>query len=133
MRKIAVLFIGLSFSIPSIADVYRKIDPTTGHVTYTNIPPGSANAAAPRSEQKTISNPSPRKLETDKNTPANFPKISAADQKARDSDKRKILEDELKNEQGFLQAAISKKSDQDTQNRHHKNIEAIQREINLIK
>jgi hypothetical protein len=76
-------------------------------------------------------------------TPANFPRVDAGTQKARDESRRKILEDELAAEQRSLSDARAKLTDQadagqrkplqETVERHERNIAALQREIGNLK
>lgn len=84
--------------IPSfaLADIYKSVD-ADGHVTYSSAPiKGSkrvvltapVQAASERSRAST--------------TPHDFPKVNEETQKGRDGSRRKILEDELKTEDGLL-------------------------------
>ncbi len=79
-------------------------------------------------------------------TPANFPRVDANTQKARDDSRRKILEDELATEQRSLTDARTKLGDPtaaaneavrkpllETVERHERNIAALQREIANLK
>jgi hypothetical protein len=79
-------------------------------------------------------------------TPANFPRVDANTQKARDDSRRKILEDELATEQRSLSdvrvrlaeqpttgADGARKSLADSVERHERNIAALQREIANLK
>lgn len=96
----------------------------------TSAFPGAAAAAARPSAAATP-------------TPANFPRVDASTQKARDESRRKILEDELAAEQRSLQDARAKLTDQtdaaqrrplqESVERHERNIAALQREIGNLK
>lgn len=83
-------------------------------------------------------------------TPAGFPRVSEDTQKARDNDRRLILEQELAGEQRNLdlarkelaaQEALGSKGGKadrvapyrDSVARHERNIQAIQRELNAMK
>lgn len=87
-------------ALPVQADIHKCID-AEGHVTYSNVetkncrklnlePVNStpAGKAAPRTP-----------------TPATFPKVDDSTQKARDTDRRRILESELAAEQKNLEQA----------------------------
>lgn len=73
----------------------------SGRKTYTNASQGKgcrpvdvqplANVPAPRAQ--------PRRAPAESATPANYPRVEAATQKARDSDRRRILDDELRLEE----------------------------------
>jgi hypothetical protein len=88
---------------------------------------------APRSRGGTPSKAAPV------STPADFPKVDNAQQKARDSDRRAILADELKSEEAKLvQQRIDTKGGDpklvaENISRTEKNIEALKREIANIK
>jgi hypothetical protein len=79
-------------------------------------------------------------------TPANFPRVDANTQKARDDSRRKILEDELANEQRGLSDARVRLAEQplngpeaarkplvESVERHERNVAALQREIGNLK
>jgi hypothetical protein len=113
------------------AEVYRKIDPNTGHITLTNIPPRSGTEAeAP--EKKTALPPKAMPAPSTK-SPGDFPKVSPVLQKERDTDRKKILEDELKAEQLALKEANEKKAAAEIIARHKINILALEREITNVK
>lgn len=87
--------------IPSfaLADIYKSVD-ADGHVTYSSAPikggkrvvlTAPAQAASERSRAST--------------SPHDFPKVNEETQKGRDGSRRKILEDELKAEDGLLSEA----------------------------
>jgi hypothetical protein len=107
---------GLHFSIallallalPVQADIHKCID-ADGHVTYSNVETKNcrklnlepvnatpAGKAAPRTP-----------------TPATFPKVDDSTQKARDTDRRRILESELSAEQKNLEQAKKDLAEQD--------------------
>ncbi len=93
--------IGVSFAH---ADVFKCID-QDGHVTYTNNKPsGKANCTALSRDQRVSTVPG-RAAGTATPTPSNFPKVDSDTQKSRDTDRRKILEQEMATEQKSLDAA----------------------------
>lgn len=132
MKKITVLLLMLFVGSTCLAQVYKKIDPVTGHITITNIPPRSIQAST--EQQTPIALPVEKKVVAKvKNVPANFPKLSPEIQKERDSERKRILDDELKSEQAALKNASIQKTDPDTIARHKQNIVALEREIASIK
>lgn len=95
--------LSLSLSLPAIAEIYKCSD-SAGHVTYSNVqskgcvrlnlepistvPGGGASKPAARTP-----------------SPAGFPKVEEGTQRARDNDRRKILDQELAAEQKSLAEA----------------------------
>jgi hypothetical protein len=61
-----------------------------------------------------------------------FPRVSAETQKKRDSERRRILKQELAWEQAELDRAIENKGARDVVQRHRANIEALNREISNV-
>ena len=104
MKKTLLLLSLAAFALPSFADIYKCAD-DAGHITFSNVqakgckrlnldsdgPSSSGTAKAPRA----AANPSP----------ANFPRVDGGTQRARDNDRRAILEQELAAEQKNLEAA----------------------------
>jgi hypothetical protein len=60
---------------------------------------------------------------------SDFPRVSAETQKARDSERRRILKHELAWEQAALDQAIVDKDPSEVLQRHRENIESLHREI----
>ncbi|MFL6659973.1 MAG: DUF4124 domain-containing protein [Massilia sp.] len=97
--------------------------------------PGSIAAPAPRSRGGA-------RVAAPVSTPSDFPKVDNAQQKARDNDRREILNDELRSEEAKLAAlradlkgATPERENLTRQNisRSEKNLEALRREIANIK
>lgn len=122
-----------------------------GAITAPPKKPASAGTGAP-SAPSTPAPPAPARAAT---SPADFPKVDTAAQKARDSDRRQILLDELKKEEDKL-AALRKEFNggeperqgnernyakylervadmKDNIGRAEKNVEALKREIANIR
>lgn len=95
-------------AVPAHADVYKCID-ADGHITYTNAR-SAAKSCKVLSQDKLSTVPGGR-LSTP--SPANFPKVDGDTQKARDNDRRKILDQELANEQKNLEQARKDLSEQE--------------------
>lgn len=61
-------------------------------------------------------------------TPAEFPRVTPVQQESRDVERRRILEDELKNEQASL-VIVTAKKDAAAMARHSADIESIKSEL----
>ncbi|BCL77275.1 hypothetical protein JHS3_30110 [Jeongeupia sp. HS-3] len=95
----------------ALADIYKYVD-ENGHVTFTNTPMKGAQRiyidsisvipAPAKSRAKSGGNTAP-KVSTP--SPGNFPKVDAATQKSRDSNRKQILQDELGSEKTALAGA----------------------------
>jgi hypothetical protein len=152
LRKIIVVGIGF-LSIPlARADVFKCVD-EDGHVTYTNTKPSPKAKCTTLSRDQRVSTVPGRAASTP--SPANFPKVDGDTQKARDNDRRKILEQELATEQKSLEQAKKDLSEQeairtgDERNYqrvldrlqpykdkvalHERNIEALKKEIGNLR
>ncbi len=91
----------LAAALPAKADIYKCLA-ADGRVTYSNVP--DKNCKRMNLEPlPTI--PAPPKAAARAPTPAGFPKVEEGAQKARDSDRRRILEGELTTEQKNLEQA----------------------------
>jgi hypothetical protein len=134
---------------PALADTLFKCTESDGRVTYTNNK-GAAKNCIVISRDKPVSTFATPKGQASAPTPGDFPKVGSGEQKARDGDRRAILEQELANEQKSLDeakktlaqqeaAAGSAKSPerlkpyQDTVQLHERNIEALKKEMGAVK
>ena len=147
----SVLAAGMAPS--AFADIYKCVG-ADGQVMYSNMPeknckrlsldpiPSSPAAAAARPAAKTPS-------------PATFPKVEENAQKARDNDRRRILESELEAEQKNLEQAKKDLAEQEATRSggernyqkvldrlqplkdkvalHERNIEAVQKELSRLR
>lgn len=136
---------------PAYADIFKCVG-SDGHVMYSNmagqnckrlsLDPVPASASSAKSSARTP-------------TPASFPKVDENSQKARDNDRRRILESELAAEQKNLEQARKDLAEQesirtgDERNYqrvldrlqpykdklalHERNIEAIQKELSNLR
>jgi hypothetical protein len=92
------------------ADIYKCAD-ADGHVTYSNVATKNCrklnldpvNTAAPPAGKAAVRTP----------TPSTFPKVDDNTQKARDTDRRRILEGELSAEQKNLEQAKKELAEQE--------------------
>lgn len=106
----------LVLAIPrAAAEIWECVD-ETGNKRFTNIkseakgckplnvpPPNTVSAPAAKPQAKTAARP------------ANFPKVDGDTQKQRDNDRRKILDQELANEEKLLDQARKELSEQESQ------------------
>jgi hypothetical protein len=87
-------------ALPVQAEIFKCTDPT-GHVTYSNV--GSKGCA--KMNLDPISTVPAAKPAMRAPTPAGFPRVEDSTQRARDGDRRKILEQEQAAEQKALDEA----------------------------
>ncbi len=142
------------------ADVFKCVD-DEGRVTYTNTKGGKGCTALSQDlPVSSVPSASPQKKPAP--TPGAFPKVDGDTQRARDNDRRKILEEELANEQKSLEQARKELADaesdpetfrrkgggtgrnvaayeekvkplQDKVSLHERNIEALKKEIGNLR
>ncbi len=154
MNILNKLLIGAAalFTLPAWADVYKCVD-DDGHVTYTNTKPSAKAKCSALSRDQRVSTVPGRASNTP--SPSGFPKVDGNTQKARDNDRRKILEQELATEQKNLDQAKKELAEQeairtgDERNYqrvldrlqpfkdkvalHERNLEALKKEIGNLK
>ncbi|WP_177187792.1 DUF4124 domain-containing protein [Formivibrio citricus] len=138
-------------------DIYKHVD-DKGNITFTNSPMKGATRVI-------VESPSPRSTAKAKNgskaqaaspSPANFPKVSSGAQKERDTNRRRILEEELAAEKRLLENQKKELSEAETNRSaeekanpkkflerisrlreglvlHEKNISALQAELSRIR
>lgn len=110
------------------AEIFKCVG-SEGHVTYSNVqskncirlsldPVPAAAPPAARPAQKTP-------------TPSSFPRVDESTQKARDSDRRRILESEIATEQKSLEQAKKELAEQEAQVLANERI--VGGAINLVK
>lgn len=113
------------------ADTLYKCQGPDGRTTYTNQKGGkNCEIVSQDIPVSTFSAPArkPRRA-----TPADFPRVNGEQQKARDDDRRAILEQELANEQKLLDTARTDPAGKDRAQLHERNIESIRRELANLK
>jgi septal ring factor EnvC (AmiA/AmiB activator) len=147
-----LMVVAAFFALPAWADVYKCVD-DDGHVTYTNTKPSSKAKCSALSRDQRVSTVPGRAAST--LSPAGFPKVDGDTQKARDNDRRKILDQELATEQKNLDQAKKELAEQeavrtgDERNYqrvierlqpfkdkvalHERNLEALKKEIGNLK
>ena len=152
---IAVLLASTFLAYPAVANTLYKCTDRSGAVLYTNqkiskkecmvlshmqspsVSSPSSGAGTSRPRAATGSSATP--------TPSDFPRVTGNEQKARDSDRRAILDKELTNEMQNLDKAkkaiteaVSQPPDKqqplrDTVALHERNIEALKKEIGNLR
>lgn len=108
LSSISALLLLAIFASSARADIYKCTD-AEGHVTYSNV-------AAAKCKKLNLDpvNTAPAPREAAKSpTPAAFPKVDDSMQKARDTDRRRILESELATEQKNLEQAKKELAEQE--------------------
>lgn len=110
LLKFIVALFGLLAVPMAWADVYKCVD-EDGHVTYTNTKPAAKSRCTALSRDQRVSTVPGRASNTP--TPASFPKVSGDAQKARDNDRRQILDQELVTEQTSLDKAKKELAEQE--------------------
>ena len=113
------LLIGFLLAIsPTVlrADIYECVDPS-GNKRFTNIKAEAKgckllNVSVPNSVPAPKA-PAPKGSAAATPTPPAFPKVDADTQRQRDSDRRRILEQELANEERLLDQARKELTSQD--------------------
>ena len=151
-RPLALMFVLATVS--AHADTLYKCSDADGHTTYTNQKTSDKNCRVLVQDQP-VSTFAPPKAKANAPTPSGFPKVSSEQQKSRDGDRRKILEDELGNERSKLDQA-KKSLDEQTSERgggeknyqkyldrvkpyqdevdlHQRNVESLERELSTVK
>lgn len=164
-RTVGMTMLALLGSSPVAAQgVIYKCTPPNGSVEYTDIRrgsycqamdlPGTVIAAPPKrtAPARNVATPAPAATPAQ---PGGFPRVDGAEQRARDADRRAILDDELRSEQQKLDAlraeynngAPERRGDErnyakyqertaalrDSVSRSEKNVEALKREIANIR
>jgi hypothetical protein len=110
---IRVLAISLPLALAALplhAEIYECVD-ESGNKRYTNIK-SEAKGCKPLNLAPPNTVPTPQPQTNRASTPTNFPRIDAKVQQDRDAERRRILEQELTNEQRLLDQARSELADQ---------------------
>ncbi|MDP3038113.1 MAG: DUF4124 domain-containing protein [Rhodocyclaceae bacterium] len=161
MMKRTLLLPLLTLACAAQANTLYKCVDADGRMTYTNQKPAGAKSCEIIAQDKPVSTFSPPAQKPRQATPSDFPRVGGEQQKARDTDRRAILEQELANEQRNLEAAKKTLAEQeslilpeeriagggiqggkreariqsfrDKLQLHERNIESIRREIGNLK
>ena len=98
---------------PVWADVMYQCVDASGHKSFSNIKPPDKAAKCTAMDLGPADPPPAARAAAKTPTPATFPKVDDNAQKARDNDRRRILDDELAAEQKNLEQAKKDLSDQE--------------------
>ena len=150
LHLIFLSLVGVLLSPPASASTLYKCTDDSGTVLFTDqkspkrkcvvlsvqTPPAPRSGAGVSAGTGPAGNPAPRAANNP--TPNDFPRVSGDQQKARDTDRRAILDRELATEQAHLERARlalgsnpaqAAQSLRDTAALHERNIEALNKEI----
>ncbi len=159
--RISLLLAALLCSPLVRADIFKCVD-EAGHVTYTNSKPSGKGCSTLARDQAVSSVPGggrPAAASAPSSGASSasvgFPRVDSGTQKARDTDRRRILEEELATEQRALDGAQKQLTEQeavrygdernyqkvldrlqpfkDKVHLHERNIEALKREIGNLR
>lgn len=111
MKKLAISGMIFAAAFPALADTLFKCQGPDGRTTYTNQKLGQNCQIIAQDRPVSAFPPPPQSAR--QATPADFPRVNGDQQKARDNDRRLILEKELANEQKNLAAAQKELADQE--------------------
>lgn len=111
-RHWALVAVTAVFSSAASADIYKCTD-DSGHVTYSNVQSGGCKRLIAE-PVTTIPSPRPDKPKASATpSPEGFPKVDGGAQRARDNERRRILEDELASEQKGAEQARKELAEQE--------------------
>lgn len=113
MRSCHLLPLLTLAALTAQADTLYKCTDSAGHTTYTNQKAGAKNCTVLSQDQPVSTMAAPPRRSGGA-TPAEFPRVSSDQQKARDNDRRSILQQELANEQKQLDDAKKALAEQET-------------------
>jgi len=148
MRILLAMFVSLSTC--AAADTLYKCRDASGAVLYTNQKGTARKCTVLSTDQPITTIPAPKQAMRN-TTPGDFPRVDGDTQRGRDSDRRKILEQELAAEQlnmdkarkslaeGEAKRQTDEKSYQKYQGLkddvalHERNVEALKRELANLK
>jgi hypothetical protein len=134
-------------SFNTVASTLYRCAEESGVVLYTNQKTAKKNCTVlsvqvPPAQSGTSSSGKPRAASASAPTPGDFPRVSNNEQKARDTDRRAILERELATEQASLDKARQAlgaagpnpgSALRDTPALHERNIDALNKELGKLK
>jgi hypothetical protein len=117
------------------ADTLYKCQTTDGKTIYTNQKNSKGCEIVSQERSASGHNPSQGASQKPRQpTPADFPRVNGDQQKARDNDRRAILEQELANEQKLLDAAKAEQPvNRDKLQLHERNLGSIRKELANLK
>lgn len=152
MTRYAFALLLASFALPGFAQtIYKCVDATGGTLISTTRVDKNCKAIV-SSPESTVPAPAKPKVATGaaaNPTPGGFPRVGEDTQKARDNDRRHILEQELAGEQRSLEQAKRDLTEQEAVRapggaerlapyrervaQHERNLQAIQKELSALR
>ena len=140
-----LLAISLLLPLTASASTLYKCTDNSGVVLYTNQKTSKKSCVvlSQQSPAPTVSGPKPRAAAAP--TPGDFPRVSGSEQRARDSDRRAILDKELANEMQNAEKARKALLDagnqppeklqslRDTLALHERNVESLKKELGNLR
>lgn len=112
MRKLVLILFLVLLASGVHAEIYECID-ANGNKRFTNIPSEAKGCKLlDIGPMNTV--PAPKPQAKSATAPGNFPKVDPQTQKQRDADRRRILEQELANEQKLLEQARKELAEQES-------------------
>ncbi|GAA5178698.1 hypothetical protein GCM10025771_18510 [Niveibacterium umoris] len=112
IRSLAAALL-LACALPASADIFKCTDPISGKVTYTNTKIGEKGCTLLSKDQNVSAVPA-NGAKKPAASPTDFPKVDNSTQRARDNDRRKILETELASEERALESAKKELAEQES-------------------
>lgn len=117
MRLFVYSMLLLGFALPARAEIWECVD-SSGNKRFTNVK-SEAVGCKPMNLPPVSSVPSPKSAPAKPNearsaTPGSFPKVDPSTQQQRDAGRRKILEQELGNEERMLEQARKELAEQES-------------------
>lgn len=146
MKKL-LLAVPLLLPLTATASTLYKCTDDSGAVLYTNQKTSKKNCIVlSRQEPSAVTgSATARSRQTAAPTPSDFPRVSGSEQKARDSDRRAILDKELANEMQSAEKARKALFDagnqpqdklqtlRDTLALHERNVESLKKELGNLR
>ncbi len=155
MRRSILALLLAAASLSATAQTIYKCTDAAGGTLISNSKSGKNCVAVTSSADSSIAAPKARSGAAANPSPANFPRVQEGDQRARDTDRKRILDQELAGEQRNLEQAKQSLAEQeairngDERNyqrvlerlqpykdrvaQHERNLQAIQKELNNLR
>lgn len=114
MRKYLAVAVVACVAVPAWADIWECVD-DSGNKRFTNIKAEAKGCKLLALSTPNVVTPPPAKAQSKAARPADFPKVDGDTQRNRDNERRKILEQELGNEQKLLEQARKELAEQESQ------------------
>ncbi|MDR2614492.1 MAG: DUF4124 domain-containing protein [Candidatus Accumulibacter sp.] len=124
--RAAVVLLLAAVSLARAEAMYQCVD-ESGHKTFSNVKPSDKSIKCTTLDFEPITSvPAPPKPSAGAASPAKFPRVGESAQKARDQDRRHILENELRAERQNLEQAKKELAEQEsTRNGNEQNYQKV--------